>query len=77
MESITEKVQRIIANQLGMRPHEVITTASFMDLNVDDMCKIELIMEFQEEFNVTIPDDTVKKLQTVGDAIDLIKWLSR
>ena len=72
--TIEEKVISIIANKLGLPKEEVTPAASFtMDLGADSLDTVELIMEFEKEFNITIPDDVAEKISTVQDAIDYIK----
>ena len=74
MEDIASKVISIIAYKLGAEETEVTPTASFKnDLGADSLDTIELIMEFEKEFNITIPDDAAEKISTVQDAIDFIK----
>jgi acyl carrier protein len=70
MSAIAEKVQRIIVEKLGVEPSEVTTEASFTnDLGADSLDTVELIMEFEKEFNVSIPDDQAENIQTVGQAV--------
>ena len=71
---IEEKVVNIISNKLGLPKDEITPAASFtMDLGADSLDTVELIMEFEKEFNITIPDDVAEKISTVQDAIDYIK----
>lgn len=71
---IEEKVINIISNKLGLPKEEVTPAASFtMDLGADSLDTVELIMEFEKEFNITIPDDVAEKISTVQDAIDYIQ----
>ena len=73
-KEITEKVKQIISEQLGVEEAEVTPTASFVDdLGADSLDTVELVMEFEEEFDITIPDEEAEKIQTVGQAIDYIK----
>ena len=74
MSEVAAKVQAIIVDKLGVDEKEVTETASFTnDLGADSLDTVELIMEFEKEFNVTIPDDAAEKIQTVGDAIAYIE----
>lgn len=74
MSEIASKVQKIIVDKLGVEESEVVETASFTnDLGADSLDTVELIMEFEKEFGITIPDDQAEKIQTVGDAIAYIE----
>lgn len=74
MADVREKVVSIIVDKLGVNPDEVVETASFTnDLGADSLDTVELIMEFEKEFNVTIPDDQAEKISTVGDALKYIE----
>ena len=74
MADIKEKVVSIIVDKLGVNPEDVVETASFTnDLGADSLDTVELIMEFEKEFNVTIPDDQAEKISTVGDALKYIE----
>jgi acyl carrier protein len=67
-KTIEEKVKDIIVEQLGVTPEQVTPTASFIeDLGADSLDTVELVMAFEEEFNVEVPDEDAEKLQTVGD----------
>ena len=71
---IEEKVKDIIVEQLGVNPEQVTPTASFIeDLGADSLDIVELVMELEEEFEITIPDDQAEKIKTVGEAIDYIE----
>ncbi len=71
---IAEKVKEIIVDKLGVDESEVTSEASFQnDLGADSLDTVELIMEFESEFDVTIPDDAAEKIRTVGDAIKYIE----
>ena len=73
MSEIAEKVKAIIVDKLGVEESEVVTDASFTnDLGADSLDTVELIMEFEKQFNISIPDDKAEGIQTVGDAIDYI-----
>jgi len=74
MSDISSKVTSIIVDKLGVEEKEVTPTASFTnDLGVDSLDTVELIMEFEKEFNIAIPDDQAEKIATVGDAISYIE----
>ena len=74
MSEIKEKVVSIIVDKLGVNPEDVVETASFTnDLGADSLDTVELIMEFEKEFNVTIPDDQAEKISTVGDVLNYIE----
>ncbi|MGZ3865345.1 MAG: acyl carrier protein, partial [Bacteroidia bacterium] len=69
MSEIAKKVTSIIVDKLGVEEKEVTPTASFTnDLGADSLDTVELIMEFEKEFNIAIPDDQAEKISTVGDA---------
>ncbi|MEI6142930.1 MAG: acyl carrier protein [Mariniphaga sp.] len=73
MSDIRAKVIAIIVDKLGVDESEVTETASFTnDLGADSLDTVELIMEFEKEFNIAIPDDQAEKIGTVGDAINYI-----
>lgn len=70
MSDIAEKVTSIIVDKLGVDPKEVTLEASFAnDLGADSLDTVELIMEFEKEFNLSIPDEAAEKITTVGDAV--------
>ena len=70
MSSIEERVKKIVAEQLGVKEDEVTNDASFVDdLGADSLDTVELVMAFEEEFGVEIPDEDAEQMQTVGDAI--------
>ena len=70
MSEVASKVKAIIVDKLGVDENEVTPEASFTnDLGADSLDTVELIMEFEKEFNVAIPDDLADKITTVGDAI--------
>ena len=71
---IDGKVKAIIADKLGVDEKEITPQASFTnDLGADSLDTVELIMEFEKEFNIAIPDDQAEKIATVGDAIAYIE----
>ena len=74
MSDIALKVQKIIVDKLGVEESEVTPEASFTnDLGADSLDTVELIMEFEKEFGISIPDDQAEKIHTVGDAIAYIE----
>lgn len=74
MSEISEKVKAIIVEKLGVNESEVTTEATFaQDLGADSLDTVELIMEFEKEFGITIPDDKAEGIKTVGDAIAYIE----
>lgn len=74
MSEIALKVQAIIVDKLGVDESEVTPEASFTnDLGADSLDTVELIMEFEKEFDISIPDDQAEKIQTVGMAIQYIE----
>jgi acyl carrier protein len=74
MSEIAQKVKQIIIDKLGVEESEVTPEASFTnDLGADSLDTVELIMEFEKEFNIAIPDEQAEKIGTVGDAISYIE----
>ena len=74
MSDISSRVNAIIVDKLGVDENEVTPEASFTnDLGADSLDTVELIMEFEKEFNIAIPDDQAEKIGTVGDAIKYIE----
>jgi acyl carrier protein len=74
MAAVQEKVKSIIVDQLGVNEGEVTPTASFVDdLGADSLDIIELVMAFEEAFNIEIPDEDAEKIKTVKDAIDYVE----
>jgi len=71
---IEEKVIQIVSEQLSVDKGEISRNTSFVnDLNADSLDTVELVMELEDEFDLTIPDEQAEKLKTVGEAIDYIK----
>ena len=69
-----EKVKSIIAEQLGVKPDEVTTEASFIDdLGADSLDTVELVMAFEEKFDIEIPDEDAEKMRSVGEAVEYLK----
>ncbi|MFM7179209.1 MAG: acyl carrier protein [Bacteroidota bacterium] len=74
MSHIASKVRSIIVDKLGVDENEVTPEASFTnDLGADSLDTVELIMEFEKEFNLSIPDDQAENIQTVGQAITYLE----
>ena len=74
MSDIESRVKAIIVDKLGVDENEVVTEASFTnDLGADSLDTVELIMEFEKEFDIQIPDDEAEKIITVGQAIKFIE----
>ena len=73
-ENTAAKVKEIIINELGVDPEKVTNEASFVDdLGADSLDTVELVMAFEEEFTIDIPDEDAEQMRTVGEAIDYIK----
>jgi len=71
--SVEERVVDIVSEQLGVDKEKITRDTSFVnDLGADSLDTVELVMELEEEFDITIPDDAAEKIQTVGQAIDYI-----
>lgn len=74
MSEISEKVVQIIIDKLGVDGSEVTNEASFTnDLGADSLDTVELIMEFEKEFDVSIPDEQAENIQTVGQAVEYLE----
>ncbi len=73
MSDTAERVKKIVVEHLGVDEGKVTENASFIDdLGADSLDTVELVMAFEEEFGIEIPDDAAEKIQTVRDAIDYI-----
>ena len=73
-ENIEARVKEIIVNELGVESEKVTSEASFVeDLGADSLDTVELVMAFEEEFGMEIPDEEAEQLQTVGDAVKYIQ----
>jgi acyl carrier protein len=73
-DSAEAKVKEIIINELGVDPEKVTSEASFVeDLGADSLDTVELVMAFEEEFGVDIPDEDAEQMRTVGDAIKYLR----
>ena len=78
MSEIASRVKAIIVDKLGVEESEVTNEASFTnDLGADSLDTVELIMEFEKEFGVSIPDEEAQKISTVGDAIAHVEALQK
>ncbi|MDO5656297.1 MAG: acyl carrier protein [Flavobacteriaceae bacterium] len=78
MSDITSRVKAIIVDKLGVEESEVTSEASFTnDLGADSLDTVELIMEFEKEFDIQIPDDQAEKISTVGQAIQYIEEVNK
>ena len=74
MSDVAERVKKIVIEHLSVEPDKVTESASFIeDLGADSLDTVELVMEFEDEFELSIPDEEAEKIQTVGQAIDYIK----
>ena len=74
MSETASRVKAIIVDKLGVEESEVTNEASFTnDLGADSLDTVELIMEFEKEFNISIPDDQAEKISTVGDAVAYVE----
>ena len=74
IDEVEQKVIDIVAEQMGVDKAEITRDTSFInDLNADSLDTVELVMEFEDEFEMSIPDEEAEKIQTVGQAIDYIK----
>ena len=74
MSDISDRVKTIVVEHLGVEDSKVIDGASFIDdLGADSLDTVELVMAFEEEFEVEIPDDAAEKIQTVKDAVDFLE----
>lgn len=70
---IESKVKKIVSEQMGVAEDEITRETSFVnDLNADSLDSVELIMGFEEEFELNIPDEEAEKIQTIGQAVDYI-----
>ena len=73
MSDVAERVKKIVVEHLGVEPEKVIDSANFIeDLGADSLDTVELVMAFEEEFGVEIPDDAAETIVTVGDAVKFL-----
>jgi acyl carrier protein len=78
IKAIEERVIDIISEQMGAEKSEITRETSFVnDLNADSLDTVELVMEFEDEFDMSIPDEEAEKIQTVGAAIDYVARVIR
>ena len=78
VQAIEAKVIEIVSEQMGVDKAEITRETSFInDLNADSLDTVELVMEFEDEFNMSIPDEEAEKIQTVGAAIDYIVSIAK
>ncbi|MEJ6402306.1 acyl carrier protein [Yoonia sp. 2307UL14-13] len=74
MSDVADRVRKIVVEQLGVEEDKVTEGASFIDdLGADSLDTVELVMAFEEEFGIEIPDDVAETIQTFGDAVNYIK----
>ncbi|MBW6514634.1 MAG: acyl carrier protein [Candidatus Syntrophosphaera sp.] len=74
MMDIEAKVKQIVMDKLGVEESQIVPSANFIeDLRADSLDTVELVMAFEEEFSISIPDEDQDKLRTVGQAIDYLK----
>jgi acyl carrier protein len=73
-DNVADKVKEIIVEQLGVNESDVVESASFVDdLGADSLDTVELVMAFEEEFGIEIPDEDAEGIQTVGDAVRYVE----
>ena len=74
MSNVLDRVKKVILGQLQVEEERIVETASFTaDLGADSLDTVELVMAFEEEFGIEIPDEEAEKIQTVKDAVDYIE----
>ena len=74
MSDVVARVKKIVVEQLNVEEDKVVVTASFIDdLGADSLDTVELVMAFEEEFDIEIPDDAAEKISTVQDAVSFIE----
>ncbi len=74
MSSVEEQVKNIVSEQLGVEKEKITRESNFVnDLGADSLDTVELVMELEEEFDISIPEDAAEKIQTVGEAISHIE----
>ena len=73
-DDVSSRVKQLVVENLGVDAAKVVENANFVDdLGADSLDTVELIMEFEKEFNIAIPDDQAEKIQTVGQAVDYVE----
>ena len=72
MSNTLDRVKKVVVDQLSVEDSQVVETASFTDLGADSLDTVELVMAFEEEFGIEIPDEEAEKIQSVGQAIEYI-----
>jgi len=78
VDAVEKRVIEIIGEQMGAEKSEITRETSFInDLNADSLDTVELVMEFEDEFDMSIPDEEAEKIQTVGAAVDYIVNVAR
>ena len=78
MENVEQRVKKIVAEQLGVNEAEIKNESSFVDdLGADSLDTVELVMAFEEAFDIEIPDEEAEKIKTVQDAVDYIEKNSK
>jgi acyl carrier protein len=78
VQAIEDRVVEIISEQMGVDKAEITRETSFInDLNADSLDTVELVMEFEDEFDMSIPDEEAEKIQTVGAAIDYVAKITQ
>ncbi len=78
IQAIKDKVIGIISEQMGVDKSEITRETSFInDLNADSLDTVELVMEFEDEFDMSIPDEEAEKIQTVGAAVDYVVSIAK
>jgi acyl carrier protein len=74
VSSVSERVMKIVCEKMNMKPEQVALETSFVnDLGADSLDVVELVMEFEGEFSIDIPDEDAEKIQTVGDAVKYVE----
>ncbi|MBO6948570.1 MAG: acyl carrier protein [Rhodospirillales bacterium] len=74
MSDVADRVKKIVLEHLGVDEDKVVESASFIDdLGADSLDTVELVMAFEEEFSIEIPDDAAEKILTIKDAVDFIE----
>lgn len=72
--NLDQRLVELVAEQLGISPEEAVPEAAFIDdLGADSLDIVELVMSFEEEFDIEIPDEDAEKIQTIGNAVDYLK----